>query len=1108
MSYKHNQYPASRESSNRFSKKGIALWCTGFVLLLVICCVLLHITSSDGSHSYPVYINEILASNTRYPNTDGHCCDFIELYNSADYPVSLSGFQLGDIEGNGRYTFPSGTTIEANAYLVIYCDSTLTDAGYAPFGISRGGSETFYLIASNRAIVDSVTTIATDVDQSMILLSDGSWGVSDSVTPGYANTDVGQASQDIYNSAVSPVRISEFSSANTAYCAQLGIMCDWVELHNTASDPIDISGYTLSDNPGNNKYVFPADTVISADGYLLVYCTDKVTSPEIAPFALSKQGGEPLILKNESGQIIEIVETQPMSTGSSMALAENNTWSITQTASPGYENTINGHTAFLKSIGAESGRISISEFMAGTQVTLPDGYGDFSDWVELYNTGDTPVNLEGWFLSDDPSEPQKWQFPQLELQPGERKIIFLSGRDTVLGDELHTNFSLSAGGESLVLSSCLVTTVDSITFGASQNNCSFICSNGEAVMTQYPTPGYSNDAQGYELFCNGMISRGALAIWEVMTYNDWYLAQSTGECYDWVELRNISNETIRLSDYSISDDIDSPELHTLPDKTLAPGEYITIILSGDESLSSARYDHAAFSLNAAEDQLFLFDKDGNLLDYVFLKDIPVQSSYGRSDNNGGFFYMNPTPGSANADGYRLISAKPTSDITAGVYTSDTGFIVPLEAEGNIYYTLDGSDPSTHSLVYEGPVQIDETSVLRAISVEDGKMTSDIYTATFIIQESHSIPVVSLVTDPANLWGSTGIYKSGDMDIKEETRFANVSYLGEDGSFSMDCRINLHGATSVVAFSKKSFTVSFLDVCDGALDYDVFEDGEVTRFRSLILRASHEDSFSTHMRDTLMGYIASQSSDAMLSQKYKYVALYLNGEYWGLYAIRERHSAEHYASYMNVPASTVHSVRFCTDEYNSLYELYRFLENNDLRSQKNYDYAKSILDMESFADWIIFESYVCNLDVNGNIRYYYSTADNIWRMGLADVDLGMFLVTGFDEIADTFHHGRLVSAVLANTEFQDLIASRLAELLEGPLSDENVLATMQMMIDTIEDEIPMESARWGYNTAIWNRFVQEIRNYVDGRATYLINNFCAVVGFSQAQKQQYFGHLLN
>jgi len=123
-----------------------------------------------GEQAFPVYISEVLASNTGYPNEEGRCCDYIEVHNGADYAVDLSGFQLGDIAGKTRYFFPAGTVLQPGDYLLVNCDGGVENAAYAPFDISRAGGEDFYLIAKNSAIVDSVTTIAMDVDQSMCIL--------------------------------------------------------------------------------------------------------------------------------------------------------------------------------------------------------------------------------------------------------------------------------------------------------------------------------------------------------------------------------------------------------------------------------------------------------------------------------------------------------------------------------------------------------------------------------------------------------------------------------------------------------------------------------------------------------------------------------------------------------------------------------------------------------------------------------------------------------------------------------------------------------------------------------------------------------------------------
>ena len=1105
-----NEIEKTRQTNSLEQKRiklGPLLWLTSAALLAAACIALQILTATRSGRIFPVYITEVMAGNSSYPNTDGRCCDYIEIYNSADYPVDLTGFNLGNITGGTRYVFPDGAVIAPGDYYVVYCDTTVEDAGYAPFGISRSGGEAFYLIASNNAIVDKVTTVATDPDQAMVLLEDGRWGVSSVVTPGRSNDALPETQKDIYNAALSPVRISELSVADTGYTGEYGLRCDWIELHNTSASDVDLSGYRLSDNVGNDKYVFPEGTMISADGYLVIYCTDQAQEAGVAPFGLSKAGGETVVLKDAQGRIVELVGTTAMNSGSQMLTAEG-VWRITSESTPGFANTAQGLEAYLTSIGAVPGVVWISEIMAADQTVLVDSYGECSDWIELYNAGDKPVDLTGWYLSDHENLPMKWEIPHLELQSGERKIIFCSGRGTDIDRELHADFSLSRGGETVLLSAPMGVCVDKVCFGASDTNCSFIRDefSSEPVLVSDPTPGYPNDPEGYEAFCAASVPEGPLAIWEVMTSNDWYLPQALGKCYDWVELRNISAQAVLLSDYSLTDDSDTPRMYTLPEQTLEPGASVVIILSGDPALSTAAYAHANFSLNAMEDRLYLYGKAG-LTDCVYLKQIPLGYSYGREAGTGGFFYMKPTPGQDNTQGLRSISAMPSSEFAPGVYTGDDGFDVSLEADGVIYYTTDGSEPDVNSLQYTQPVHIDRTCVLRAISLEEGKLSSKIYTATFVVGQPHSIPVVSLVTDPENLWGPNGIYKNGDMSIKEEKRPANVAYLGEDGSFSLDCELSLHGATTVTAFNKKSFTVRFHDNYDGPLHYDVFGDGEVTSFRSLILRTSHESTFSSQMRDAFLGYVASQNCDTMLSQKHRYVALYLNGEYWGLYAIREHHSAEHFAAYMNVPASTVSMVRFCVDEPNSLNELYKLCQRDSLQSEENYAYAKTVLDMSSVADWIIFESYVGNIDINGNMRYYHTTVDGLWRCGLVDVDLGMFSTMAFDQTATSFHHGVLVDDLLQNKEFQALIATRLAELLAGPMSDASMMQTIDEIAAVIRPEVPLEGERWGCPPDTWEKLVVEMKDYCDGRAKAMIDSLCTRVGFSAQEREAYFGDLL-
>lgn len=95
----------------------------------------------------------------------------------------------------------------------------------------------------------------------------------------------------------------------------------------------------------------------------------------------------------------------------------------------------------------------INEFVARNQTGLEDEDEDREDWIELYNTTDAAVNLAGWTLSDDPAEPQKWEFPGISLAAGAYLVVFCSdkNRSPVDGQALHTNFRLDGDGEFLGL---------------------------------------------------------------------------------------------------------------------------------------------------------------------------------------------------------------------------------------------------------------------------------------------------------------------------------------------------------------------------------------------------------------------------------------------------------------------------------------------------------------------------------------------------------------------------------------------------------------------------------------------------------------------------------
>jgi hypothetical protein len=109
---------------------------------------------------------------------------------------------------------------------------------------------------------------------------------------------------------------------------------------------------------------------------------------------------------------------------------------------------------FTESKGEISSPVIITEFMAANQTGLTDEDGDYSDWIEIYNQSNEPVNLAGWSLTDAPNQPEKWIFPEKVLPSSEYLVIFASGKDrkyTAPDTSLHANFKLNKANEVVAL---------------------------------------------------------------------------------------------------------------------------------------------------------------------------------------------------------------------------------------------------------------------------------------------------------------------------------------------------------------------------------------------------------------------------------------------------------------------------------------------------------------------------------------------------------------------------------------------------------------------------------------------------------------------------------
>lgn len=228
---------------------------------------------------------------------------------------------------------------------------------------------------------------------------------------------------------------------------------DWVEIYNGTDEAINLEGHFLSDNNGNKtKYTFP-DIDIEPNGFVIVWCDGEIEQEGLhAPFSLSASGEE-VGLYNLDTISLDFVRYGSLPDDISVGRFPN------------------GHGPFsvliptFNSLNTNSVNpgLVINEYQADNESTADDQWGEFADWIELYNNSNQPIDLTGYFLSDKIGDPTLFEFPDTTLLADEYIIIWCD--QGLMEPGLHTFFKLGNSGDDILLSNADTLTIDYVRFG-------------------------------------------------------------------------------------------------------------------------------------------------------------------------------------------------------------------------------------------------------------------------------------------------------------------------------------------------------------------------------------------------------------------------------------------------------------------------------------------------------------------------------------------------------------------------------------------------------------------------------------------------------------------
>ncbi|MCB9256606.1 MAG: CotH kinase family protein [Chitinophagales bacterium] len=602
-------------------------------------------------------------------------------------------------------------------------------------------------------------------------------------------------------------------------------------------------------------------------------------------------------------------------------------------------------------------------------------------------------------------------------------------------------------------------------------------------------------------------------------YSDVDFQTGPGTAYeDWIELYNTSAASVDLSGFYLSDRLNDLTKYQIPGGVSIPANGHLLFLASGLNNFSFGYNNTNFKLTQTKgnEYVILSNPSGVIVDSIHLN-YPNQENHSRGRTSDGAstwaVFDNPSNGASNTGAKTKYANPVLFSLNPGFYSGAQSLsLSTTEPNSTIRYTTNGSEPTGASTAYSGPINISSTTVIRARAFSSNNLVlpSHIETNTYFINVNHATKTISVCGNTlANLFnGNQNDYK-GSLELFET-----------DGSFLTEAtgEFNKHGNDSwsydqrgVDFIARDQFGINF------ALEDEIFDTKNRDEFQRVILKCGASDNYpfengGAHIRDAYINEM-SQLGDLRLDERSnEFAVVYLNGNYWGVYDIREKTDDNDFTSYyydQDVPYIQYLKTWGGTwEEYgapnaqNDWDNLVNFINANNMTIPANYAYVDSLYNTGSLIDYFILNSFVvCSDWLNWNTGWWRGLDPNgdkkKWRYTLWDMDatFGHYInYTGIpnqsanadpcdpESLGDPGGQGHVPiwNKLLTNDEFFSDYINRYAELSSSVFSCDSMHNLLDRMVAEIQPEMPAHIARWGGTMTEWQSNVQDIHDFIDTR----------------------------
>ena len=801
----------------------------------------------------------------------------------------------------------------------------------------------------------------------------------------------------------------------------------------------------------------------------------------------------------------------------------------------------------LLSISTEAQSVKINEVVSSNSLFF-DENGDTPDWFELYNTTTEPVNITGYTITDNKEDTAKWLFPELVLVSDQYLVIWASDKDrktigypkTLItqGDSLNYLIPTSDISEDWKY-----TGFDDSGWNVGGSGFGY---GDDDDLTELPTGTVSvfvrkeftiedidviqelildiDYDDGFVAYINGNEIARANVNGTPPAFNsnanEWREATLyTGGLPDRFVVRDIKDilvngiNTLAIQVHNTNST--SSDLSLIPFLSVKTSTPIDYGIDPPEIIQlRPDYLHTNFKISSGGESLYLFDSTGILIDSLMIPVLQGDISYGNVPASEDYrLFESPTPGEINSGNSYLgmLNDEVWFSHQGGVTSPISLVLDSVEAPSVIRYTMDATEPNDSSLLYNTPITIDSTSVIRAAVFRPGYLPSSVSSRTYIIGNEHALPVVTLVTDPYNFFDiDYGMYASGRnyepefphfganfwKDWERPLNFTIYELDGQPGT-SFNAGVKIFGGWSR-GFSQKSLSV-FARGRYGisSIEYPIFPDNPYSSYQAIVLRNSGNDWLNSNFRDAALTGLLKGSG--LEYQAYRPVVAYLNGEYWGIYNIREKINEHFLASKGKVSPDDIDLLEFngsvihgSNEEY---LELLDYLNNNDLTTSGNYDYVASRIDINNFIMYQVAQIYYNNRDWPGNNIKFWNHPGGKWRWIVYDTDFGFGIWDRNDYQLNTMAFALdgshndwpnpawstlMLRKLIDNHGFRNKFINKFADELNTRFTTTSVLTHFDSLVSRIYPEIGSHYERWGSDQSAWADNYNTMRFFAQNR----------------------------